>query len=99
MDNLCKQVWQWFEDRGMNDPVAQLVKVNEEVGEICHEVSRGRLDSPELVDAIGDSFVTLIGMCHHLDLEPKDCLEVAYNQIKDRKGKVINGSFVKEENE
>lgn len=74
----------------------QLVKVNEEVGEICHELSRGRYKSDEMYDAVGDSFVTLIGMCHHLGLNPNECLDRAYEAIKDRKGKVVNGSFVKE---
>ena len=73
----------------------QMVKVQEEVGELAHEISRGRYDTPEVVDALGDIFVTIIGMCHHLDIEPGYALLTAYHEIKDRKGKVINGSFVK----
>lgn len=95
-DELVQLVWDWFEERNLQDPTMQLVKVNEEIGEICHEVSRGRFDSVALVDALGDSFVTLIGMCHHLGINPKTALEEAYNEIKDRRGKVVNGSFVKE---
>lgn len=96
MEQLSKDVWQWFEDRKLNDPVMQTVKINEEVGEICHEISRGRFQSPELIDAIGDTFVTLIGLCHHTGLDIGECLAAAYEQIKDRTGKVINGSFVKD---
>lgn len=95
-DELFHLVWDWFEERNLQDPTMQLVKVNEEIGEICHELSRGRFKSDEMVDAIGDSFVTLIGMCHHLDIDPRSALEEAYEVIKDRKGKVVNGSFVKE---
>lgn len=95
-DELFQLVWEWFEERNLQDPTMQLVKVNEEIGEICHEVSRGRFDSVQLVDAIGDSFVTLIGMCHHLGIDPRSALDEAYEEIKDRKGKVVNGSFVKE---
>ena len=98
MDDLVQKVWDWFDEKGLNDPVMQMVKVSEEVGELSSEIARGHRDTPEVKDAIGDSFVTLIGMCHHLDQDPKECLEMAYNTIKDRKGKVINNSFVKDEN-
>lgn len=95
-DELFQLVWEWFEERNLQDPVMQLVKVNEEIGDICHEVSRGKFDSVNLIDALGDSFVTLIGMCHHLGIDPKATLNAAYDEIKDRKGKVVNGSFVKD---
>lgn len=98
LGDLVDNVWKWFEDRGLHDPVMQMVKVQEEVGELAHEISRGRYDTPEVVDALGDIFVTVIGMCHHLDIEPGYALLTAYHEIKDRKGKVINGSFVKVEN-
>lgn len=98
LGDLVDNVWQWFEDRGLHDPVMQMVKVQEEVGELAHEISRARYDTPEVVDALGDIFVTIIGMCHHLGIEPGYALHTAYNEIKDRKGKVINGSFVKVEN-
>lgn len=98
LGDLVDNVWQWFEDRGLHDPVMQMVKVQEEVGELAHEISRARYDTPEVVDALGDIFVTIIGMCHHLGIEPGYALLTAYHEIKDRKGKVINGSFVKVEN-
>lgn len=91
-DELFQLVWEWFEERNLQDPTMQLTKVNEEIGEICHEVRRGRFDSVQLVDALGDSFVALIGMCHHLGIDPRSALEEAYEEIKDRKGKVANGS-------
>ena len=96
-EELFQLVWNWFEERNLQDPVMQLVKVNEEVGEICHEVSRGNLHSSELVDALGDTMVTIIGMCHHLGIDPKIALGFAYENIKDRHGKIQNGSFVKDE--
>lgn len=46
---------------------------------------------------MGDIFVTLIILCMQLQLDPVDCLESAYNKIKSRKGKTINGQFIKEE--
>lgn len=97
MTTLTSLTWEWFEKKGLNDPVMQLNKVIEEVGEIAHEITRGHRDTPELIDALGDSLVTLIGMCHHLKIHPAKALGIAYDDIKDRKGKVINNSFVKEE--
>lgn len=45
---------------------------------------------------MGDIFVTLIILCDQLVLDPVDCLYRAYEKIKDRKGKTINGVFIKE---
>ena len=45
---------------------------------------------------MGDIFVTLIILCAQLDIYPVDCLTMAYEKIKDRKGKTINGVFIKE---
>lgn len=45
---------------------------------------------------MGDIFVTLIILCEQLNLDPVECLEKAYKKIKSRKGKTINGTFVKE---
>ena len=46
---------------------------------------------------MGDIFVTLIILCDQLDIYPVDCLAMAYEKIKDRKGKTINGTFIKSE--
>ncbi len=93
---LVKNVWRWFDAKGLNDPIVQFAKLNEESGEMAHELTRGRYDTPEMKDAIGDTFVTLIGMAHHLNLDISECLDMAYEEIKNRKGKVIDGSFVKD---
>lgn len=98
MGTLVSLVWEWFEKKGLKDPVMQMVKVQEEVGELAHQISRNKLHDPETEDALGDILVTIIGMCHHLHYHPAHALGVAYNEIKNRKGKVIEGSFVKEEN-
>lgn len=61
-------------------------------------------DDPEVVEhrgnmklEMGDIFVTLIILCDQLNLDPVECLDRAYYKIKDRKGKTIDGTFVKEE--
>ena len=46
---------------------------------------------------MGDIFVTLIILCEQLNISPQNCLAMAYEKIKDRKGKTINGQFIKEE--
>ena len=97
MEEVVDKVWEWFEDKNLHDPVMQMVKVQEEVGELAHEIARGRYDSFEAVDSLGDALVTIIGMCHHLNIPPATALSLAYAQIKDRKGQVVNNSFVKEE--
>ena len=60
-------------------------------------------DHPEVVEhrgnmklEMGDIFVTLIILCDQLNLDPVECLFKAYEKIKDRKGKTINGTFIKE---
>ena len=50
----------------------------------------------EIIDGLGDSFVTLIILCYQLDLEPKQCLQSAWDEIKNRKGKTVNGTFIRE---
>lgn len=48
-------------------------------------------------DEMGDVFVTLIILCKQLDIDPVECLDMAYEKISKRRGKTIDGTFVKEE--
>lgn len=95
LDTLVGNVWHWFDEKHLNDPVMQMVKVQEEVGELAHEITRNNYYCRETVDALGDILVTIIGMCHHLGIPVGAALMTAWTEIKDRKGEVINGSFVK----
>lgn len=45
---------------------------------------------------MGDIFVTLIILCEQIGIDPVDCLSMAYEKIKDRKGRTIGGKFIKE---
>lgn len=90
-------VEQWFVDRGLDkrDGSGQLEKLQEEVDELKQayiEVNR-----EEEIDAVGDIIVVLIGYCLQRGLDIEECLSVAYNVIKNRTGKVVNGVFVKDE--
>lgn len=96
MDDLVERTYKWFDDRDLHDPTMQMLKVYEEVGELSHEVCRGHYDTPECIDALGDSLVTIIGMCHHLGVHPTRALATALNEIEGRKGKVVHGNFIKD---
>lgn len=101
--NTITDIIQWGRGKGLNDPKAQLNKVIEEIGEIAHEITRNHydlnaIDQPdELVDALGDSFVTLLILSDILGVDPLDAMSAALEEIKDRKGKTVNGTFVKAE--
>lgn len=96
-DKLIKLVEQWGRDKNLHDPIMQYAKLNEEVGEIAHELTRGNLKSAEIVDALGDTAVTLIILADILGTDLQYCLGQAWYQIKDRIGHTENGSFIKED--
>lgn len=89
---------QWAEARKIipnSTPAAQTLKLVSEVGELADAINKGTM--PETVDAIGDTMVCLINLCALLDVDLVACMDVAYDEIKDRKGTLLaNGVFVKE---
>ena len=98
MNALIKKVKRWAADKNLlrrNNANFQMLKVMEEVGETAGALARNNID--DVKDGIGDSFVTLIILAYQLGLEPKDCLEAAWDEIKDRTGKTENGVFIKSE--
>lgn len=99
MENLeinVKNVEKWATDKGLDkaDSSKQFLKVAEEFGEIAAALARK--DRTELIDAIGDTMVTLIILSLQEGLTIDECLDTAYKEIADRKGKMIDGVFVKE---
>ena len=96
MNKLIKQVEQWSFDRGLHQAESskQYLKVAEETGEIAAALARSQHE--ELKDAIGDVVVTLIILAQQNTLTLEECLQTAYVEIVDRKGKMIDGVFVKE---
>ena len=93
---MNKKVIEWAKDRGLLDNPdikAQTLKVMEEAGELCNSILTG--ETPAQIDAIGDIQVTLIILAEQLGLDYEKCLETAYNEIKERKGKMSNGTFIK----
>ena len=95
--NTTELIKKWATDRNLDkaDPKAQMVKLLEELGELASGINKGRKE--QIIDSIGDIYVVLVILSLQLGLDIKDCIKAAYNEIKDRKGKMINGTFVKEE--
>ena len=76
-------------------PEVQLLKAMSEMGELADATIKK--DKEAVVDAVGDVMVCLINYCALQDINLVDCMEVAYDQIKNRKGTLLpNGLFVKE---
>ena len=88
---------EWAETRGLyneGDPKTQTLKLMEEAGEICRAVLKK--DEPEIIDGIGDCVVVLTNLAHLCDTSIEECIEAAYDEIKGRSGKMVNGTFKKD---
>ena len=99
--DLIIRINDWADERNLKqaDPKIQWMRITEEVGEIRDVLLKPtKFTEPQaaLKDAIGDTLVTVIVLAHQLDLDVIECLGLAYEEIKNRKGKMINGTFVKE---
>lgn len=99
LNKLTSAIKLWSADRNLHaqDHKMQTLKVGEEVGELFKAIVKN--DQEELIDAVGDTYVTLVILCQQLGIEIEDCVSVAYNEIKDRKGKLVDGTFIKEATE
>lgn len=95
-DQLIDNIREWAHERQLDqqDPQAGFVKVTEEVGEVAGSIARNNREKQ--IDSIGDLTVTVINLATQLGLKFEDCLQYAYDQIKDRSGKIINGVYVKD---
>lgn len=95
-DELIEAVKLWADSRDLLNPEnvkSQMLKVIEEIGETAASIARN--DKNLIKDGIGDSFVTLIILSYQLGVDPTECLQAAWDEIKDRKGKTENGIFIK----
>lgn len=92
-----KEVINWAKDKNITNKensLPQFIKILEEVNEVGKALVENNRE--ELIDGIGDSVVTLIILAEQNNLDIEECLESAYNVIKNRTGKTINGTFVKD---
>ena len=102
-DDSCSEVSMfelirmWADERGLydkGDPKTQALKLVEEVGETCRAILKG--NDMEAIDGIGDCVVVLTNLAELLGESIEGCIEQAYFEIKDRTGKMENGTFKKD---
>jgi NTP pyrophosphatase (non-canonical NTP hydrolase) len=102
-EELQKKVIEWAKDRNILDnsnAIKQISKTQEELDETLDALNRleqGEESILEVADGIGDMLVTIILLAQIVGLESVSCLEDAYEEIKNRKGKMVDGLFVKDE--
>lgn len=87
----------WAHQRNLingSTPQAQFIKLMEEAGELAAGLAR-KNDS-KVIDSIGDMVVVLVILAEMYEFNIEGCIEAAYDEIKDRKGQMVDGVFVKE---
>ena len=95
MEELVKKVAQWHHDRNLIEGATdkdQFCKLIQEAGELSDNICKGK----DISDDIGDMIVVLINIAERNNLTLKECLEKAWDDIKDRKGEMVDGIFIKE---
>ena len=95
---LFDKIRDWARERGLYEKGhthTQYVKLQEEAGELAKALLDD--DQPEVIDAIGDMVVVLTNLAHLRGVEIETCIASAYDEISNRTGKMINGTFVKDE--
>jgi len=88
---------EWADERGLyenGDTKTQALKLVEEVGETCRAILKE--DHEEIVDGIGDCVVVLTNLAELVGVPIEECIRYAYDEIKNRKGKMANGTYVKD---
>ena len=93
---LTELIKMWHHDRNLIEGATdkdQFAKLIQEAGELSDNICKGN----DIKDDIGDMMVVLINIAERNGITISECLRVAYNDIKDRKGTMVDGVFVKEE--
>jgi NTP pyrophosphatase (non-canonical NTP hydrolase) len=94
---MKENIINWANERELLKPdnnFRQFTKLVEEVGELAAGIAKN--DLIKIIDSIGDIQVVLIILAKQYQLDVDHCLEAAWHEIKERKGKTINGIFIKE---
>ena len=95
--NVYDLIRTWATEKGIyksGDAKTQYLKLMEEAGELAEAILKN--DEPEVIDAIGDMVVVLTNLAKLRGHNIEDCITSAYDVIKSRQGKMVNGTFVKE---
>ena len=88
---------EWAYERGLydkGDVKTQTLKLLEEAGEICRAVLKD--DKEQIIDGIGDCVVVLTNLAELNNVSIEDCIDAAYEEISNRTGKMVNGTFKKD---
>ena len=96
-ENVYDLIRSWAKDKGIyksGDARTQYLKLMEEAGELAEAILKN--DEPEVIDAIGDMVVVLTNLAKLRGHNIEDCITSAYDVIKSRQGKMVNGTFVKQ---
>ena len=96
-DTAFNRIRQWADERGLydkGDAKTQYLKLMEEAGELGRALLKDNLE--EQIDAIGDMVVVLTNLSELIDVPIEECIESAYEVISKRTGKMVNGTFVKD---
>jgi NTP pyrophosphatase (non-canonical NTP hydrolase) len=96
-DQLRNDVLVWANQKNLLKPENhknQALKMVSEIGELCDAIAKG--NTTQIIDGIGDSLVTIIILAEQLYLDPTKCLQSAYDEIKNRTGKTVDGTFIKD---
>jgi len=96
-ENIFDCIREWADERGLydkGDPKTQYIKLMEETGEIGRAILKN--DTDEIIDGIGDAVVVLTNLAELVGVPIEECIQEAYNVISKRKGKMVNGTFVKD---
>jgi len=96
VENIIYKIRQWHHDRNLIEGATdkdQVCKLIQEVGELSDNVCKQK----DVRDDIGDIIVVLINIAERNNITIAECLQQAYDDIKDRKGKMVDGIFIKEE--
>lgn len=97
LTNEFEPIREWATERGLlqkGDPKTQYIKLQEEAGELAQAILKAKED--EFVDAIGDCVVVLTNLAAMKGYTIEHCINQAYEEIKNRKGAMVAGTFVKE---
>jgi NTP pyrophosphatase (non-canonical NTP hydrolase) len=87
----------WAEEKGLLNPEfasKQFMKIQEELGELASAIIKEDIDKE--IDGFADVLITIIVLAWQRNINLKHALNMGWNEIKDRKGELKNGSFVKE---
>ena len=97
-DDLFNCIRNWAKERGLydkGDPKTQYIKLMEETGEIGRAILKN--DTEQIIDGIGDAVVVLTNLAELCGVPIEECIQEAYNVISKRTGRMVNGTFVKDE--